>query len=136
MHIEKSYRINLWSEWDDEVGNAVYDFFEEYGMMPNSLVANPWTISQFEYITSISDLRKNTFMYDPQTKEYAIPLGKDEAIEISGFSAHDGEFNLEFYFTESFGDKEFALFFTDEVDDDEDDETTSPIDEPILIQIN
>ena len=44
------------------------------------------------------------------------------------------EFNLEFYFNESFGDKEFALFFTDELDDDE--ETTSPVDEPILIQIN
>ena len=133
MHIEKCYRINLWSEWDDEVGNAVFDFFEEYGMMPNSLVANPWTISQFEFITGISDLRKNTFMYDPKTKEYAIPLGKDEPVEISRFSAHDDSFDLEFYFNESFTDKEFALFFTDE---DGDEEILSPVDEPVLIQIN
>ena len=136
MHIEKSYRINLWSEWDNEVDNAVYHFFEEYGMMPNSLVANPWTISQFEYITSISDLRKNTFKYDPKTKEYAIPLGKDEPIEITGFNAYDGECNLEFYLSESFANKEFALFFTDEADDDDDAETLSPSDEPVLIQIN
>ena len=142
MHIEKSYGINLWSEWDYEVDNAVYHFFEEYGMMPNGLVANPWSISQFDYMASITDLRNNTFNYDPKTKEYIIPIGKDETIEIAGLRAYDGEYDLEFYLSESFVNKEFALFFTDEVDDNDDDdddddenETPVPVDNPVLIEV-
>lgn len=135
MHIEKPYKLKTWTDWDYQVCNAVLKFRDETGVTPNALVVNLWTLSQIEFITSnCEEHRNNTFMLDPVTKKYTVPLEKNEPANISSFCSEEENFDLTFYFNEEFKDKEFNLFFTDEEDDDDDEEDFTPVDSPVLIE--
>lgn len=133
MFIEKEYKLEKWSKWDDEVGKAIEDFIEIHSISPNGLSANHWTHSQIDFIANISAIREHTFKFNPETKAYDIPYSADEKIEVSRFGSPDWDFEVRFCYNPYLKDKEFTLFFTDEEDDD-DDEVTNPINTPILIE--
>ena len=136
MFLEKSFKLKLWSEWDDEVAAATEEFTKEYVFSPNGLVANSWTFSQIDFITTISEMREHTFRYNPKTKQYDVPYDKDETVEVSSFACPDGKFDMLFYFDKELKDKEYKLFFSDEEDDDDDEsETPVPIDNPVLVEV-
>ena len=136
MFVEKSYKLKTWSDWDLQVKEAADQFREELKIAPNGLAATPWTLSQFDFIASISSIRNHSYILDSETKEF-IPFSKDEPVEISSFGCPDGEYDIMFYFSEEINDKEFNLFFSDDEDDNADDEseTLVPIDSPILIEV-
>ncbi len=137
MYLEKSFKLKLWSKWDDEVADASKEFIKEYAVSPNRFMANPWSLSQIEFVTEISKMREYTFKYDPVSKEYNIPYKEDESIHINWFSCPDGTFELEFYYDQEMKDKEFKIIFCDEEEDDDDDEseTPAPVDNPVLVEV-
>jgi hypothetical protein len=109
-----SYYFDDWLQWADLVMDALNEFKSRFGIFPNALLANEFTLSHLDYYTSTTDLRDNLLDDD----------GSEEFIQLCEFASP--EFCVEFYLSDDMEDREFmlALLSEDEQDneDDEDDD--------------
>lgn len=110
----------MWSDWDDTVNNSIHVFFETYSVLPNILVANTHTYSQFDYITTISPKRKNAMNDIGESPEHNE--------EITLISFENAMCDIDFSIDEKIEDKCFILIY-DADPDWESDKTNMPIPE-------
>ena len=126
MLLEKRYKIKKWSAWNDIISDATVDFFEEFNFYPNILLANKYTFSQFNFIVQIDSLHEHKLYEEDEItgeKHYNYESGTDPSMR--GFSTSNCE--LAFCYDLEFPDKEFALFYDDDPDFGDNDET--PLDD-------
>ena len=111
----KNYEILRWNDWDHILARSIDDFFQTYHVYPNILLANKYTYSQIDFITTINpEKEKNAYLIvDDKIGEYLESLTKDknEAVGLTSFQKKLCE--LDFAVENELKDKEFALVFDD-----------------------
>ena len=103
MTYKKTFNIKRWNDWDDIVNDSIRIFFETYSVLPNILIANSHTLTQFEFITTISPKRKNAI-----TDEGKLPEN-DEEIRLNSFQ--NRMWDIDFAVDAKIKDKYFVLMY-------------------------
>jgi len=56
---QKQYTIEKWSDWPHTIADAIRDFKGQYFKSPNILLANPHTLSQFDFLVNVMQGEKD-----------------------------------------------------------------------------
>jgi hypothetical protein len=118
MYFQKQYRFYSWSEWGRTIRDGMRDFYDEYKIYPEYLIANSHTFSQIDFAAK-HDLDPNMMAQEPGNKNN--PVGGIR------FFDQDIVFGIE----ESVEDKCFLLLISDELDDEDDGGDDDPRNPPV-----
>lgn len=130
-------KLRKWSEWDDNIEDGIFKFYDCYGVFPNYLFANEHTFSQINFMVNIMpEARQMVFGYDDETGD-KIEINREEEIRIGSYVSD--VYNVEFRLNEDLKDKMYELMYISERDDDEDDDDDSeddfvPVDDPVGVE--
>lgn len=115
MKHTKNYEILRWNDWDHIIARSIDDFFQTFSIYPNILLANKYTYSQIDFITTINpEKEKNANrIVDDKIGEYleSLMTDKNEGVGLTSFQKKLCE--LDFAVEKELKDKEFALVFDD-----------------------
>lgn len=103
---KKTFCINSWKRWDDEINSAVYEFHNAFSIYPNILQANLTTLKRID----IAANKKKIKSLD------GSPVPEVSCCGISGFVSDDYE--LDFCRDDKLPDKHFSLIYDSDPDDD------------------
>lgn len=126
MILQKKYQFDKWSEWDHTLYNSATNFIKEFGFSPNILLANDYTYSQFDFITTINPEKKKNATRIDGVKE---PEDKKD-INLSVYKS--GQIEIRFCI-DNIEDKEFILVYDDESDEDDTEEIPIEFSPKVLI---
>lgn len=118
MYLQKQYSFDSWSEWGKTIRDSMRDFFDEFKIYPEYLIANSYTFSQIDFVAK-HDLDPHMIPENPENRNN--PVG--------GIKFSDKE--ITFGVEERIEDKCFLLLFTDELDDEDDDGGDDPENPPV-----
>jgi hypothetical protein len=111
----KSFEILRWNDWDHIIARSIDDFFLTFSIYPNILLANKYTYSQIDFITTINpEKKKNAHrIVDDKIGEYleSLTTDKNEGVGLTSFQKNLCE--LDFAIEKELKDKEFTLVFDD-----------------------
>lgn len=122
-------KFRKWTDWEKSIDEAVEEFTLWYGLYPNVLIANEYTLSQIDFLlNTIPEERKNTFRLDEITNKQ-IPIEDDEEINLSILNYPD--FSIRFAYNKKYDDKEFALAYIEGLNDNDEDDDDNDDDNPV-----
>lgn len=115
MKYTKNYELLRWNDWDHIISGSIDDFIQTYHVYPNILLANNYTYSQIDFITTINPEKNNNahLIVNDNISGYLESLTTDgnEKIRLSSFEK--GLCDLDFAVAKELKDKEFALVYDD-----------------------
>lgn len=111
MILQKKYQFDNWNDWDHTINISATNFIKEFGFSPNILLANEYTYSQIDFITTINPDKKQNAKRIDGVKE----LEDKNDINLSVYTSGEIEIN---FCIDNIEDKEFILIYDDESDDD------------------
>lgn len=104
--LRKTYKLKRWSQWDDEIHQAVQDFHGRFDLYPNILLANQVTLQRIDMASKNEHKRDNT----------GNAPEEDAHASITSFTGAGYEFF--FALEEKLADKAFVLIYDSEPDGD------------------
>ena len=128
MRHAKTYEFDKWNDWDHCLSSAIDDFHNSYLLYPNIFLANDYTHSQIDFITS-NNLEKNDnahLIVDEKIGNYLAALTSEVTEEVCLSSYKKGNCELDFAVNPELLDKEFVLVYDDEPDWGDVDESPVP----------
>lgn len=118
MKYEKKYQLSSWNDWDHMVANSIDDFFQSFSLYPTILLANSFTYSQIDFITTINPEKKKNIHKilenDSDQNSNSMTFNEKENVGLASF--RKGTCELDFAVDQELKDREFSLVYDDEPD--------------------
>lgn len=103
---KKTFCINSWKRWDDEINQAVQEIRGAFLIFPNILLANRITLNRIDIAANKNKIKDSAGNTAPQGQHCGI----------DGFISTD--YDLDFYLDEKLPDKHFSLIYDSDPSDD------------------